>query len=96
MTRHRLLPENVHTIAQWQRLRVYGKSQHILTPGFAAHSGIFVLVSVTLATLGSAGTFAFGEAIWPLLNALQAEELLLPLWSTDPSDCAACSWGIDL
>ena len=34
---------------------------------------------------GSARTFAEGEAIWPLPNALQAGELLLPVWHMDPS-----------
>ena len=42
---------------------------------------------------GSTGTFAHGEAVWPLPNALQAGEPLLPVSPTDPSDPAACSWA---
>lgn len=45
---------------------------------------------------GSAGTFAWGEAIWPLPNVLQVGEPLLPVWHTDPSDPAACSCGFAL
>ena len=42
-------------------------------------------------SLGSAGTFACGEAIWPVLG-----ELFHPLWHTDPSDPAVHSWGFAL
>ena len=45
---------------------------------------------------GSAGTFACGDAVWPLWNALQAGEPLRPEWHMDPSDWSACSWGFAL
>ena len=45
---------------------------------------------------GLLGSFAYGEAVWLLPNALQAGETLIPVWDTGPSDCTACSWGFAL
>ena len=47
-------------------------------------------------SLGSPGTFTCEETIWPLPNALQAGEPLLPVWHTDSSIPTACSWGLAL
>ena len=64
-----------------------------LAPGFATLWHLCPNTSKRGCSLGSPGTFARGEAVWPLPNARQAAELLLPVWHTDLSDPAACSWG---
>ena len=67
-----------------------------LGPGFAALWHLCSNISKRGSSLGSTRTFGYGEAIWPLPNADQAGELLLPLWHMDPSDLAVGPWKFAL
>ena len=67
-----------------------------LVPGFTALGHLCPNTNKRGCSIGSPGTFACEEAVWPLPNALQAGELLLHLWYTDPSGPATCSWGFVL
>ena len=71
----------------------YGKPQHTAAPRFTALCHLSPNTSKRVCPPGSTGTFAHGEAVWPLPNALQAGEPLLPVSPMDPSDPAACSWA---
>ena len=62
-----------------------------LVPGFTILWHLCPNTSEHGYSLGFTGTFACGEAVWPLPNALHTGELLLPLWHTDCSDPAVCS-----
>ena len=67
-----------------------------LAPGVIAIWCLCPDVSKGGCSPGSAGTFACGEVLWPLPNALQVGELFLPVWYMDPSDPAACFSGFAL
>ncbi|XP_049506125.1 uncharacterized protein LOC125936195 [Panthera uncia] len=82
-----------HTATEVQRLC---QTQHTANTRFYNTLASLSQYQQTGCSLGSTGTFACGEGIWPLLNALQAEELLLPVWHMDPSDPTACFWGFTL
>ena len=84
-----------HAVAEVQRL--WQTTRHTQpVPGFIAFWHLCPNTSKRGCSLGSAGTFAYGETIWPLPSALQAGEPLLPMWHMDSSDPAACSWGFAL
>ena len=55
-----------------------------LIPGFTTLWHLYPYTSKHGVSLGSTGTFACGEAVWPLPNALQAGELLLPCGTWTP------------
>ena len=84
----------VHSAAE--RFRDYGKSQH--TAGARFHCTLASLSQYQQTWLLSrvCWTFACGEAVWPLPNALQGREPLLPVWPTDHLDLTAYSWGFTL
>ena len=56
-------------------------------PGFAVPWHFVPIPVIPLpntCSLGFTGIFARGEAIWPVPNALQSGEPLLPVWHMDP------------
>ena len=55
-----------------------------LIPGFTTLWHLCPYTSKHGVSLGSTETFACGEAVWPLPNALQAGELLLPCGTWTP------------
>ena len=63
-----------------------------LVPDFTALWCLCFKISKRGCSPGSAGTFACGEAIGPLPNALLTGELLLFAWPVDPLDFAVCFW----
>ena len=74
-----LAPECVHAVVQQQRFRDYGKSQYTASARF--HCTLMSLSQYQQTRLLSRVRWdlCLWEAIWPLPNALQAEEPLLPL-----------------
>ena len=67
-----------------------------LSTGFTAPWHLCSNASKHGYSLGYTGIFACGEALWCLPNVLLLGELLLPVWPTDSSGLAACSWGFAL
>ena len=80
-----------HTVAEVRKLwKVTTHSKHQVLP----QSGIFD--PIRGCSPGSPGAFACGDAVRPMPRALQAGELVSPVWHMDPSDLAFCSWGFTL
>ena len=89
------LPHRKFVVWQCSRgLEIMIKHNTHLVPGITAPWHFCYNTSKHGCSLGSAGTFAYGEAIWPLPNVLLAEKLPLPVWPMDPSDLTACSWSV--
>ena len=83
-----------HAAAEIQRS--YSKTQYIAGAMFHHTLASLFQYLQTWLFSGVHGTFACGEAVQPLPNALLAEEQLLPMWPTDPSNLTACSQGFTL
>ena len=85
MAKYRLPLGNVHVMVQWQKFTDYGKPQH--TGGTMFHCTLASLSQENMAALwGPLRPLPEGQAIWPLPNALQAGELLLPVWHMGASN----------